>query len=154
MYIEDQLTDLFRIYVQTNAFINSWVHFTHKNASHTSWIKKKSSPASRTFTPLFLKSCLSLHDPISVSAGNGTFDFTNGSFGLAAQLAPIWNVYGRGRVLMRREDVRLDRRNISLRRWAASWFRVDIAGRVNMGRVQNGQTVGAVLNASYIYCSR
>lgn len=41
---------------------------------------------------------------------------------------------------MRREDIRLDRRNISLRRWAASWFRVDIAGRVNMGRVQNGQT--------------
>ncbi|KAF9532972.1 hypothetical protein CPB83DRAFT_846708 [Crepidotus variabilis] len=59
-------------------------------------MKKKSSPASRALTLIFFLSCLSLHEPIRVSAGKGTFCLTSGSLGLAAQLAPRWNVYGLG----------------------------------------------------------
>jgi hypothetical protein len=41
---------------------------------------------------------LSLHDPIIVSGGKASFIFIGFSLGLPAQLAPIWNVYGRGEV--------------------------------------------------------
>ena len=64
--------------------------------SNTSCTKKKSSPAPRLLTALGLDSVLSLHVPIIVSGGKAAFIFTGLSSGLPAQLAPIWNVYGRG----------------------------------------------------------
>jgi hypothetical protein len=66
---------------------------------NTSCTKKKSSPASRLLTAFGLDSVLSLHVPISVSGGKAAFIFLGSSLGLPAQLAPIWNVYGRGDVV-------------------------------------------------------
>lgn len=62
------------------------------SARRTSCTKKKSSPASGLLTAFGRFSILSLHEPISVSCGNGTLGLSVGSSGLPAQLAPMWNV--------------------------------------------------------------
>jgi len=62
-----------------------------RDSQLTSCTKKKSSPGS-----CFLRANIrSRHDPITVSGGNGLrFCNTRGSSGLAAQLEPMWKVYG------------------------------------------------------------
>ncbi|KJA27225.1 hypothetical protein HYPSUDRAFT_35838 [Hypholoma sublateritium FD-334 SS-4] len=64
-------------------------------AQRTSCTKKKSSPASTLFTLFGCFNILSLHEPTRVSLGNGTLGARVGSCGFPAQLAPMWNVYGR-----------------------------------------------------------